>query len=332
MRLKHEINHAALGLKKSPGFTFILILTLTLTLGALIAAFNLNQLISFKDLPYPNVEQLYVFKQNEVRADKNSVGGQLVGAQFNAYEQGKAFSTSALISQTRGILISEPSEPMLVSLYVSAEYFELLNVPFTQGKGFTISKEIKDAKPQAVISYDLWQTQFSGRKDILGHSVQFQDDFFTIVGVMDDTFSEPKPYALYGKSQIILPIAFSEYKQNDWHNIPRNLASLIKINSTQTVAEAQHLLSKIIDKEIKSTKIGERYAGIQVKAHLTSLTNAIRGDNSRISLSILIASIILLFIVYCFCKCSQLIFISYCKKATSFSNLCKCRSDAKGYI
>ena len=74
--------------------------------------------------------------------------------------------------------------------YVSANYFTVLGVRIALGRGF-LPEEERLASPSAVvvISYDLWQAQFDGARDVIGRSIRLNGRPFTIVGVTSPGFN-----------------------------------------------------------------------------------------------------------------------------------------------
>ena len=292
------IKHAFAGLKQAPGFSLTIILTLALTLGALLAAFNINQLISFKSLPYPDAKQLHFLQQNYVSGGKDNIGGQMVAGQYHMYREGKELFTSALVSQQRGILLSAPSKPMLIGLYVSHEYFSLLGVKFVQGQALNASSDVNSAEKEVVISYQLWQSQFNGRADIVGQSLQFQDNYYRIVGVVTKSTATPAPFVAYGKTDLYLPMAFSGFDDKNWRSAPRNLTSLVKLAPEQQPTQVMAQLNKIIADNLALTDAAKQYQGKEIKAHLTKLSDEIKGDSEKITLLVLAGAVALLLIAF----------------------------------
>lgn len=298
MKWQHEIRHAAAGLKKAPMFVFTLVFTLALTLGVLISAFNLNQLILFKLLPYPHTEQLYILDQVQERKGRAKKSGvQVIEPQVQMYRKSQAFLTSSLVLSSEGILASVPSEPRLPALYITEEFFELLTVPFALGTGFSTSSEINDARPEVVISYNSWQRYFSGNPNIIGQSIEFERQSFKVVGVLEKGFKEPQPFN-ETVTDLYLPAAYSSLSQNNGTSATSGLRSLVKLEADQTATEIVSKLTTIFRDFAQSTEDAAFYQEVSISPRLMPLTDAVKGDSGQITLMILAGALVLLLIAF----------------------------------
>jgi len=322
MKLKHEIKHSIAGLKKTPIFVFTLVFTLAITLGALFAAFNLNQLILFKELPYANAEQLYILEQNIVRDGNDNIGDQIIGAQIRMHRLSKEFISSAIVQRGKGILVSSPSEPVVTTLFLSNEFFSLLSVPFELGGAFSnngSNTQLNDAKAEAVISYQLWQTDFAGSEQVIGQSLQVNDENFKIVGVLAEEFKEPDPFIVQA-SQVYLPFKYSGLTEKIGRGTS-TLLSLVHLPQGQSLVGITEQLSMIFSEFMHEGADATDYTNIVLKANLTKLSDSIQGDSAQITLVIFAASLVLLLIA--FANVVNL-YLSHISKKQQLLAICAC--------
>jgi predicted permease len=300
MKLKHELYQSVIGLKKDTGFTFVFIFTLTLTLSALIAAFNLNNVLLLKPLPYPNAEQLHLLTQKILKNGNEQSGSQIIDAQIGAYNQGKDLATTAITYKDKGLLLSHASRPSLLALYTSHEWFDLLSVPMYLGHGFSPSSDLNDTRNEAVLSYKAWQTYFPGEQTLSGQTIQFDDVFYTVIGVIEPNFVEPAPFFNeYAANDIYLPFskgeAYISSQEGDGDIQTSHLLSLIKVDNQSSALGLQQQFSQLFS-EIVSAHPELSKGDLIVNGSLTDLTSAVKGDSYQITLLIFAGAAALLFI------------------------------------
>ena len=87
---------------------------------------------------------------------------------------------------------NEFNEPATArGLRVSAEFFAVLRVAPLIGRPFRASDEVVGQHRVAILSYAFWQRQFGGARDVVGRTMQFNDEPWQIVGVMPRHFTYP---------------------------------------------------------------------------------------------------------------------------------------------
>ncbi|MBE0370779.1 ABC transporter permease [Pseudoalteromonas aurantia] len=299
MKVTSHIKQVVAGLQKAPGFTLIMILTLALTLGALLAAFNLNQVVLLKPLPYKNAEQLYVLKQNLHQDGIDNIGGQSEGGQIAMYQASKqAGYESAMLTQRRGRITSRADKPVEVVMYVSHEYLPLLGAQLVLGQNFSATDKVTDALPETVISYSLWQSDFGGASNVIGQSLDFNGVSLQIIGVVNDNFRDPEPLSFYGKSRLYLPMAQAGISEKEFRNASRNLVTVQKNIAKQSLSPLQGLLDRALTQSIESSEFAVDFKDYEHRADLAPLTKVIKGDNPFISLMVFAGALVLLLIAF----------------------------------
>ncbi len=208
-----DLTYALRGLRAKPAFTTAIVLTLALGIGANAAMFALVDRLLFRPPPLlvnPDaVHRVYGF---QTYRGKERIG---LGGQYARYVDLSKFTTS--FDRTAGFTerdlevgIGDAAREMRVAV-VSASFFGFFDAPPALGRYFLLSE---DAPPSgsnvAVASYARWQTEYGGRKEILGTKVQIGPDVYEIIGVSAPGLvglwpNEPPAYFIpitaYGASQ-----------------------------------------------------------------------------------------------------------------------------------
>ncbi len=190
--------HSFRTLLRSPTFTAVAVLTLALGLGANIAIFSLVDAVMLRPLPVPHPGQLafltdpsevgtnvgvndgtrglLAYSEYVAQRDHNPAFRSLLAAQSNTSRTGIAWGSDA------------SSEPARIKL-VSANYFDVLDIPAYRGRTFASNEGVKiGADPVAVMSYAYWNQRFHRAASILGRSFDLHGHAFTVIGIAPPGF------------------------------------------------------------------------------------------------------------------------------------------------
>jgi macrolide transport system ATP-binding/permease protein len=175
-------------LRRSPGFSALAILCLTLGIGANAAVFSWVEGILFR--PYPAVshqERLLALGGTE----RGEAGGTpLSWPDFADLQRSSTLFDTLFVSKITGTTLSigDRAERTTGSI-VSANYFDAIGVHPILGRGFEPGEDTgRNAHPVTVISYQLWQGRFKGDPQIIGKTQRLNGVVHTIVGVTPEGF------------------------------------------------------------------------------------------------------------------------------------------------
>jgi macrolide transport system ATP-binding/permease protein len=183
-----DLRFALRMLRRSPGFSLLAILCLTLGIGANAAVFSWIEGILFR--PYPAVahqERLVAIggtSRDEPR------GTPLSWPDFQDLQRSCTLCETLFVSKITGTTLSigDRAERTTGSI-VSANYFDAIGVPPMLGRGFLPGEDQgQSAHPVAVISHQLWQGRFKSDPAIVGKTQRLNGVIHTIVGVAPEGF------------------------------------------------------------------------------------------------------------------------------------------------
>ena len=189
--LEHLAMDLRVGLRmlwRSPGFSILAILCLTLGIGANAAVFSWVEGILFR--PYPavaNQERLMALA-GTARGETGATG--LSWPDYLDLQKNCTLFDAFFVSKITGTTLSigDRAERTIGSI-VSANYFDVLGVPPILGRTFLPGEdEGSAAHPVVVISYQLWQGRFKGDPQIIGKTQRLNGVVHTIIGVTPERF------------------------------------------------------------------------------------------------------------------------------------------------
>ncbi len=175
-------------LRRTPGFTAVAVLSLTLGIGANTAIFQLLDAVRLRPLPVKDPGQLV-----EVRlADPGPRPGNVVAryAQLTSPQWERlradqpAFSSMLAWSPSRFNLARGGEVRNAQGIFVSGSFFEVLGVPAARGRVLGDADDQRGCGSRAaVISHAFWQREYGGDPAVIGRAIHLEGHAFDIVGV-----------------------------------------------------------------------------------------------------------------------------------------------------
>ncbi len=272
-------------LAKTPGFVMTVIVTMGLTLGALLCVLTLGYLLLFKPLPYPEQQSLY--KVEHVIHGEN---GERKNAVFtyptllHLYKNQEVFNQAAMVNQTDAVLTSHEEQPKVQLSYVSEQWFAITGAKMALGRSFAATEQLGSNNPVAVLSYATWQNTFKGDRDILNKKVTFDGVSFSVVGVTAADFIEPELRAVGLRTGVWLPWDFnpaSQFKAR-WGNIIGGLSFIGKLSNQYSQTQAEQKLTPMINDIWRQNVVGIKFfKGWSIHMELKSFQSVIMGDSAK---------------------------------------------------
>jgi macrolide transport system ATP-binding/permease protein len=175
-------------LRRSPGFSALAILCLTLGIGANAAVFSWIEGVLLR--PYPLVEH-----QERMLAvsgtERGTAGHDAVSwPDFLDFQKNCTLIDAFIAEKISGasLSIGDRAEWATGSV-VSANYFDALGIRPMLGRGFEPAENSgRNGHPVVVISYQMWRNRFHGDPEIIGKTQMFNNVRYSIVGVAPKGF------------------------------------------------------------------------------------------------------------------------------------------------
>jgi predicted permease len=193
-----DLRFGVRSLTSRPAFTLTVIATLALGIGSNAAIFTLVDALLLRPLPVSHSEQL-VIVSDPAAVNTNNVGAPVTDfVSFLLYKDVRARNTvftdmyatgwsgpiDLQIGSGTGATTEQPH-----ARFVTGNFFSLLGVPPYVGRTFTAAEdETPGEDPVVVLSYDYWQSRFSGSRAAIGSVMRINDVSVTIIGVTPPGF------------------------------------------------------------------------------------------------------------------------------------------------
>ena len=180
-----DIRLAVRRLRRSPGFTTVVVLTLGLGIGAATAIFSAASPVLFDSLTYPDADRILAISD---RSDDGSSVQTTFGTYRELSERSRAFEALSVFKPWQPTLTGAEEPERLAGQRVSAGYFDVLGVAPALGRGFDASADRPRGANLALLSDGMWKRRFGSDPTIVGQEVHLDSEPYVVVGVMPPAF------------------------------------------------------------------------------------------------------------------------------------------------
>lgn len=186
--LLHDLRYAIRQLRRSPGFTAVVVATLALGIGVNTSVFSVIDAVMLRPLPYYQPERLV--SAQSASSHESGVGEISYPDFFDWRSQNHTLSHLVSYHNVTYTMTGLDRPIHLEGQAVSWDLVPALGVTPELGRGF-LAEEEKVGTQVLLISHALWTSQFASDKSILGRQLKFNGHLFTVVGVMPPSFRFP---------------------------------------------------------------------------------------------------------------------------------------------
>jgi predicted permease len=211
-----DLRLAIRGLRRSPLFSIVAVLSLSLGIGANTAIFTLIDQVLLRKLPVKSPDELVMLYQ------QGSHMGSNMGSRMHSYPlyqdlQQRAEPLSEVLCRRlvpASVSIDNRTERLQAEI-VSGNYFSMLGVAPALGRVFSSEQDdrLYQGHPVVVLSYDYWVSRFARDPSVVGRKILVNDHPMTIVGVSAEGFAGIDPAQA---PQIRVPVTMKETMMPEW--------------------------------------------------------------------------------------------------------------------
>lgn len=209
LMIPHNLKYAIRLMRRRPGFSSVVILTLALGIGGTTAIYSVVNAVLVRSLPFPRPEQLFVIWGQPTDGDASKVSTWSSYPDYLDYRsQTHSFSELAAYRSPLATLVVPGGEPRFVETGITtANLFKLFSVEPALGRVYRSDEETPGAPHVAVLSDPLWRERFGGQPGVLGQVIQLEGEPFTIIGIMPRGFN-------FGEVDIWIPLVPGQLESN----------------------------------------------------------------------------------------------------------------------
>ena len=175
--LIQDVRFAGRMMRRSPGFTLVVVVTMALGIGANSAMFSVVNGVLLRQLPFPDADRLI-----SVAMQHQTLGQRFVTWPDYLEWRDQATQLDGLAAAWgQAFNLSGGGEPeRLNGSAATKNYFAVLGVAAQVGRAFTAA----DDRYTVVISDQLWRRRFGADPDVIGRSIDLTGVPHVVIGVM----------------------------------------------------------------------------------------------------------------------------------------------------
>jgi predicted permease len=202
--LRQDLRHGLRALRRTPGFTFVAVLTLALGIGANTAIFSVVNTVLLRPVSYSHPDRLVRLFVNLPASATASRTPMRVQSYVTAVELAEIRSRSTALAGIGAmgfdlVAISDRADAArLPVMRATSAVFGMIDARPAIGRTIDVRDDQPEAEPVALLSHRTWQREFGGNAAIVGHTVSLENtlgprqrSLHRVVGIMPPDFEFP---------------------------------------------------------------------------------------------------------------------------------------------
>jgi predicted permease len=228
-------------LLKTPGFTFIAILTLALGIGANTAIFSVVDAVLLRPLPYAQPDRLVTISEAGKPNDLSTRNEVAPGNFLDWRDRNQSFEMMAAVNTTGYSLTGTDHPERVQAAIISNGMLRMLGLRPALGREFSSDDNRPGANPVVMLSYPLWQRRFNTDPTIIGKTIRLGITPYTVIGVLPQV-----PISIFREdADLWLPIeqTITPHEMH-WHD-SHYLNVYARLKPGVTLAQAREEMNRI---------------------------------------------------------------------------------------
>jgi predicted permease len=286
--LGQDLRYASRSLRRQKGFAATAILTLALGIGANAAIFSVVSGVVLRPLPFGQPDRLVRLHGSSPLTPRGDAVTNLneFRRQSTSFDQLVGYEVSAAYLRDSG------NTDRVMTVRAEREFFSMLGVPPLSGRTFRAD----DPANVAVVGEAFWRQRLRGDPSAIGAAITLDEQPFTVIGVMPDSFQFP-----YSAASLLAGVG-SATRTDLWLplELPArpgarmgNVTGRLKADVTMTAADSElAVIAKRLEAQFPETNAGR---GV----YLEPLSEAVVGTTVRRPLFVLFGAVAIVLVLAC---------------------------------
>jgi predicted permease len=222
-------------LAKAPGFTFTILLTLAIAIGATTAIFAVVNGILIQPLPFERSDRLIALQHRQQDADRVNASPAIY---FTYRDNNRTFESVALWFVGAATVNGSGDPEEVRALRATYEFLPTLRVKPALGRGFTAADDQPGSARTVILSDDYWRRRFNARPDVVGRTLVIDGAPTEVIGVLPREFRfDQRPADILTTMQLVRALAWAG---------PTGERGIVRLKDGVTLAQASADVQRMI--------------------------------------------------------------------------------------
>jgi len=283
-------------LRRTPGYTSAVLLTLALTIGATTAVFSIVDGVLLKPLAYRESQRLVAVRELWNTATSQSRPIEVNEQHFEYWRKhATTFESMAQYIVLPANLTGVGEAVQIPVGRASGSLFDVLRVRAALGRTLTAADEPGDRPEAAVITDALWRQRFASDPGVVGRAIVLDGKPRTIVGVLGADFELPTERSASRAVDAFVPIHMDAEQVGWWGD--HNNEAVGRLRSGVTAQQARAELD-VLQKQVGEIATKEAHETVALAGVVTPLAETLVGK-ARQGLLLLLAAVLAVLLIAC---------------------------------
>jgi len=188
--LRTDLRYTVRQIRRRPGFSSAVILTMAIGVGATSAVFAVVDSVVLRPLPYPKADRLYALFEVNSRSNVGRTRTTPLNF-FDWRDQAASFDGMAAQIGTGFTLTGRGSPEFSLGSMVTTDLLDVLGIQPIMGRTFRPEEEEAGKHRVAILTYGLWTSYFGADPSVVNHATTINNQSYEIVGVLPPSFAFP---------------------------------------------------------------------------------------------------------------------------------------------
>ncbi len=285
------MRYAIRTLLKTPGFSLVAIATIALGIAANTAIFSVVNGVLLRPLPFPDEARIV---KVSTTSGEGREGNHSAGDFLDLQRANRSLAALAGFRAEMSAIAVNAGEPAQVqTVWVTAEFFDVLGAPAALGRTFTKVQDGNSADKAAILSHAAWRQLFGSDTTVIGRTLRVNGQSYTLTGVMPPRVEWPQGARMWLLSSMPVPPSPINVKDPLTNREVSYFEAIGRLKPGVSLAAARddlHAISQHTQQEHAQTSGGRSVRLVPVRDDLTgNVRDALLLIQAAVGLVLLIA-------------------------------------------